>query len=157
MSIPVPAVVETMPLEYQEVFRYLCREMETDQTTEETTINQTTGETFTDRGDPASVDFDENDLTMDNTWNDLDLSSIIDSGASLVLLRVYYDKATEATLEFRENGNSNTANASRLMTIGEQRYGYGDCFVVPDSSGVIEYKASAAFNDVEITVGGWWA
>jgi len=66
------------------------------------------------------------------------------------------DLAVEASLQFRENGNSEAINVSQVQTIGEERHGYGDLIVALDSAGVIEYKASASFNSVEIVVGGWW-
>jgi len=72
VSIPVPVGVEGLPLEIAEVFRYICRNVQA-----ETVAVQQTGQRFVDRGDPAAVDFDETDLTMDNTWRDLDLSSLV--------------------------------------------------------------------------------
>lgn len=157
MGIPVPAVVETMPQEYQEVFRYICRKLETDVSSTETTINQTTGESFVDRGDPASPDFTEADLTLDGSWNSLDLSAIIPSDAVLVLVHGYMEDTVDTdNIHFREPGNSNTANAARLRAGGGFQ-GVNDMLVVPSGQAISYNGSSGASPVIELTVGGWWA
>lgn len=113
------------------------------------------GTVFTDRGDPASVDWDETDLTADGNWHDLNLSSVIPAGATAVLLRVRLE-ATVKTLSFRENGNSSAVNVATLETGGGAGIMRGDLLVAPDANGVIEYNLSGAATSVSITVGGWW-
>lgn len=158
MAIPVPVGVETLSTEMQEIVRYLCRQIDTsERTTVEQTVNQTTGEQFVDRGDPASVDFDETDLTLDSTWRTLDLSSIIPSDATLVLLRGYIvDTVATDDLYFREPGNSNSANVARLRA-GANFNAVNDMLVM-SSGQEIEYNgASGASPSIELVVGGWWA
>ncbi|GAH04535.1 unnamed protein product, partial [marine sediment metagenome] len=68
---------------------------------------------FNDRGDPATDDANEGNLTTDGEWHDLDLSSIAPAGTTAVLLRVsVQDDAASSYVVFRKNGNSNSyANA----------------------------------------------
>lgn len=159
MSIPVPVEVERLPLELQEVVRYICRMVSADATVEEIaqTINQTTGEQFVDRGDPAAADFDETDLTLDGNWHELDLSSIVPADASLVLLRgIMEDTASNDYLQFRTDGNSNAANVATLRAGGSYRAAV-ELLVAP-SGQKIEYRGgSGAAPDIDLTVGGWWA
>jgi len=119
-------------------------------------LTDETGTTLVDRGDPSSADWAIGDLTADNAWHDLDLSSIVPAGAGHVLLRVEGDVAQQQEVLFRENGNSNAYNVSGLKFYGESRTHRDDCIVAVDSSRTIEYKISAALNYLNITVGGWW-
>jgi hypothetical protein len=112
-----------------------------------------------DRGDPAAVDFTQADLTMDNTWRNLDLSAIIaDPDASFVLLRATINDANVGrTLHFRRDGNANAIAIQGLgvLVAGETHEGV---FLVPiPATQIIEYRASAALADVAITVLGWVA
>jgi hypothetical protein len=117
------------------------------------------GAVFVDRGDPAAADFDEGDLTINGSWHDLDLSAIIDAGATLVLLRVAIITGAADKLQFRENGNSNAVN---VATVGAHPAGYtgtfyADVLVAPDASGIIEYRVALGWSGpIDITVGGWW-
>ena len=113
---------------------------------------------FQDRGDPANNDFDENDLTTDGTWNDLDLSSIVSAGAKVVLLSVQIsDDAVSSKLSFRKNGNSNVANISIIRTQVANVVRSTDLVVPCDSNRVIEYNGdNLAFAAILITVKGWW-
>ena len=62
------------------------------------------GGQYVDRGDPSSWDFQEGDLTTDNTWRDLDLSSIVPSGAVAVHLYVLIkDDTANKNIKFRKN------------------------------------------------------
>lgn len=126
-----------------------------------------TGESFTDRGDPATADFDQDDLTWDGSWHDLDLSGIIDVGTTVVLLRVYYYTDTDkGELLFRTNGNTNEKNVVRVQTLhtaltGQDRTAAEDVLVAPDADGVIEYNRtgdlSSTDTTLQLTVGGWWS
>lgn len=115
---------------------------------------------YHDRGDPSSLDFDTElgDLTLDGTWNDLDLSSIVPNGAQQVDLgvEVRHDVAGDQLL-FRKNGNSYIYNKQRCTTGG-----YGNTtwqgFQVQvgcDSNQIIEYSIPSAVERVTITVKGW--
>lgn len=112
---------------------------------------------FVDRGDPSATDFDEGDLTQDGGWYDLDLSSIVPSGAIAVLLLVWIkDDAVNTVLQFRKNGNSDIYNTSILRTQVVNVFNDADTIVACDSNRVIEYKASAAITSLGIIVRGWW-
>lgn len=117
-----------------------------------------TGPEYTDRGDPASVDFDETDLTLDATWRTLDLSSIIDEGAVLVLIRGYIaDTSADDYVLLRTPGNSNEENVAKLRT-GVELDMATDLWVTPDEDGTVEYKGNSGGSpDIRLTVGGWWA
>lgn len=110
-----------------------------------------------DRGDPAAFDTTEAALTMDGAWHDLDLSAIVaDADASFVLLRVLaQDAAPGTTLHFRKNGNAN-AIAIQGMVCDVASQDMEGVFLVPcDTSQVIEYRASAAWDSIDIAVLGW--
>lgn len=112
-----------------------------------------------DRGDPSAWDFEETDLTTDNTWRDLDLSSIVPSGARFVLLGGYVvDNAVGSDIQFRKNGNSNDYHrvgaTTQVIDVG---IGI-DCVVPCDSSRVIEYKATnVTWSQIKILVKGWFS
>lgn len=112
-----------------------------------------------DRGDPAAFDFTEVDLTMDNTWRDLDLSSIVaDPDASWALLRVVMqDSNIGRTLHFRKNGNVNAiAIQGQTIIVADQDHQF--IVLVPcDTGRRIEYRASAAIASVDIAILGWVA
>lgn len=112
-----------------------------------------------DRGDPAAVDFTQADLTMDNTWRNLDLSGIIaDPDASFVLLGVgAMDDTPGKTLHFRKDGNAN-AIAIQGLTIQVDSVPIEAVLLVPiPATQIVEYRASAALTAAAITVLGWVA
>lgn len=112
---------------------------------------------FVDRGDPAVSDWDQDDLTMNNAWHDLDLSAIVPAGAIAVLLLVaFLDDTLNSYLEFRKKGNSNAMNVgvvtATVINVSHQE----DILVACDSNRVIEYHATEDLLSVYITVRGWW-
>jgi len=123
----------------------------------DTTIHHTAPVVFVDRGDPAAVDWDEGDLTEDNTWRDLDVTAITGAGAIAVLLRVniQYNSASPY-ISFRENGNSNNINWSVLANVVANQNHYADMVVRLGAGEVFEYKATASPTSINITVAGWW-
>ena len=112
---------------------------------------------YNDRGDPAAADFDEGDLTMDASWNDLDLSGIVPEETKAVVISAYMlDGTLNATLKFRKNGNSNE-QALHVVRTTVAGVGANATFTVAcDSSRVIEYYASEALTTVAIRVTGWF-
>ncbi len=112
-----------------------------------------------DRGDPAAFDFTEAGLTMDNAWHDLDLSAIVaDPDASFVLLRVLaQDAAPGTTLHFRKNGNANAIAIQGLVCDVASQDMEGVFLVPCDVGQVIEYRASAAWDSIDLAVLGWVA
>ena len=119
-------------------------------------------EKFTDRGDPASYDFAVGDLTTDGTWktagSGLDLSGIVDAGATAVLLRVHViDDALGSTIEFRKSGSSNAINISMVEPPVVNVSLYADLIVPLASDRIVEYKgANVTFTTINIAVKGWW-
>lgn len=113
---------------------------------------------FVDRGDPAAVDFNAGDFTIDGTWRDLDLSSIVPVGAKAVELNVairsYF---VNAFLAFRKNGNTNTSNRIACRTqISNQTIDYQGVVAI-DENRKIEYgNNNTAFMAIEVTVISWW-
>lgn len=117
-----------------------------------------TQHSFVDRGDPAVVDFDQNDLTKDSNWYDLDLSSIVPANTKAILLSVFgAATATNKIIAFRKNGNANEYNAGRLDTQAAGVRLDSQILVACDSSRVVEYFASTAtWLYIGITVCGWF-
>lgn len=116
------------------------------------------GLTWVDRGDPASVDFDKDDLTIDYNWHELDLSTIIPKNAKLVMLRVIVNVMEIGRFcRFRKAGNSNDYNTVKIRTqAGAAEYAV-TTFVSCNTDGVVEYKIqTAVWNKFDITVGGWF-
>lgn len=114
--------------------------------------------TFVDRGDPASADWTQATLTADATWRTLDLSGIIDEGASVVLLRTEI-KATviNKNFELRNPDNSNWPNVSRIKSDIANQENKQDLIVIPNSNREIEYYLSVAtWSKINLTVAGWW-
>lgn len=113
---------------------------------------------YVDRGDPSENDFNVGDLTADGSFHDLDLSSIIDAGSKLVLLRVFLqDDAVQMSLIVRKNGNSNDRATNRIRTQVSNVGIQGIFLVSPDSSGLIEYRLSnTSFTTITINVLGWF-
>lgn len=112
---------------------------------------------FTDRGDPAGPDFTAFSLTQDGQWHDLDLSSIVAAGATLILLWVKLQNSSAGKYCWlRQNGNENAGNISYMETqVADQSQGY-DCQVFCDANRVIEYIFEAdGWAVTDITIKGW--
>lgn len=113
---------------------------------------------FTDRGDPAAADKIASGLIIDSAFHDWDLSAIVPAGATSVLLRVVANNTSaSATLLLRKNGNSNSANVTRLDTQVANIYVFADAVVPCDSNRIIEYYvANSGTWNITLTVAGWW-
>lgn len=114
--------------------------------------------TFIDRGDPAAYDFIANDLTKDDAWHDLDLSGIVPSGSTAVLINLQAKSNGAGNyFQLRTNGNSNSRNVSYITTpVAVVANGF-DCIVPVDSTRIIEYLLSVAtWFTASLTVKGWW-
>lgn len=106
---------------------------------------------------PTSADFDENDLTMDNTYRTLDISSLIpdDTVLALLLVRVHDGSANKSLILCPYGANSGLQNIRTQVnnlwiptTIALIPITYPDQYV--------EYNCDAGIDNVEITVIGWW-
>jgi len=115
------------------------------------------GDVLVDRGDPASYDFTVGDFTCDDNWHDLDLSSIIPSGAACVKIKIaIMDDEVSSSVAFRKNGNSNGIATFSTTTQTANRSLFGQGWVACDSNRVIEYKASnLEFTAINLVVTGW--
>lgn len=114
--------------------------------------------TFIDRGDPATSDFSGPAFTRDGAWHDLDLSAIIPAGATAVLFAFEGENAGVAReAKFREKGNVNDKNRSRMIIQIAMVRLTGD-FVCPlDANRFIQYNLSALGWLANVfTVKGWW-
>jgi hypothetical protein len=114
------------------------------------------GDTFTDRGDPSAADFTQATLTLDATWRDLDLSSIVPEGTKFVHLTGNITHTAAGTfLLLRKNGNTNTVNSKGVVVQVANINQYWDKIVACDASRVVEYYGSASFTSLGITVGSY--
>lgn len=121
-------------------------------------ITDSGGDMFIGRGDPAAYDYNEADLTLDGDWHDLDLSSIVWDGASLVLLRIVVTDETPG-LDFmmRENGQANEINVDSITTQVANQAHQQTFLVSCDSAETVEYKGdNTTWSSIDIVVGGWW-
>jgi len=124
------------------------------------------GGTFVDRGDIADVDgsdYSLGDLTIDGTWNDLDLGTDIPipAGAGAVLLNIIIiDDEHSSVIGFREKGNAGFWNASNIRTQVANVVIEDTTVVALDANREIQYKADngrfAPGATIEVTVRGWW-
>ena len=122
-------------------------------------VGSTPGGIYVPRNsDAAAVDYDVDDFTTDNTWRDLDLSSIVPSGAKAVCVRVQvYDGAAASALRFRKNGNSNDVEIYIIRTQVINVQNDGVAIISLDANRVIEYKGdNLAFSSISFHVMGWF-
>jgi microcystin-dependent protein len=113
---------------------------------------------FHDRGDPASADLTQAEMTTDGNWHDFDMSSIVPDGAKAVVLMVsIMDDVATSQLILRKKGNTNTVSYSGCRTMVANINSTWD-LTVPCSTGrVIEYNATAGtWSAISIVVKGWW-
>lgn len=113
---------------------------------------------FADRGDPAAADFDENDLTLNDAWHDLDLSGIVPEGATAVCLYCsIFAGGIFNYLYLRKKGNANFVNISGLVTQVNGIPNDNDVIVPLDANRVIQYFGETGFpGNLTLTVKGWW-
>ena len=113
---------------------------------------------FTDRGDPATVDFDKDDLTIDGDWHELNLSSIVPSIARAVLLEVDIEAGhIDMEVIFKKVGNTNDINHTGAITKTNNKDQHKTCIVQLTSTRIINYKASVeTWTTINISIRGWW-
>lgn len=110
---------------------------------------------FVDRTTPAAFDFVVGDFTTDETWNELDLSSIVPAGATHALLSiVIWDNVANSTFRLRKVGDSlycfSTGTNVAWMSAG------GHALIGLDSNRKCEYwGTNLAFAGININVLGW--
>ena len=116
------------------------------------------GHKFVDRGDPVDVDFDKNDLTTDNTWNELDLSSIVPISAVSVIFHVVAKQATFGNvIMFRKKGNTNDTNLGALYVQVAAVYVSTEVTIPLAGDAIIEYNASdVVWDTLNINIRAWF-
>ena len=111
---------------------------------------------FQNRGDPASSDFDQSNLTSTSAA-ELDLSSIAPSNTKCVLLALVGRDATAGnTLHVSKNGNSNLVATGRLEAHGGTQLDTNDVIVPVDTDIKIQYQVDSNWDSLSLTVKGWW-
>jgi len=123
--------------------------------------NDAVGWRFIDRGDALDYDFGFGDFVADNTWRELDLSSVvpIEAANKMVMLYIHYKhtSATGGMLKLREKGNNYERNIKvmRILVTNITHYRTSE-MVMLDSDRKIEYcLGSNHLTHLSITVLGW--
>jgi hypothetical protein len=117
---------------------------------------------FVHRGDPATADWHETGskavLNTDNTWRDLDCSSIVPANAVAIMFSIIVeDDAASSSFAIRKNGNSNVFNAAWVRTQVANVLMDNVLISACDENQVVEYKGNnVAFSNIYLTVMGWW-
>lgn len=109
-----------------------------------------------DRGDLAAFDVTEATMTLNNAWQNLDLSAIVPADASWVLLRVQIsDPNVGDNLYFRKDGNANAIATPGIVAQVADIINEAEILVPCSAARIIEYKGNAAITIVNIAVLGW--
>jgi len=113
---------------------------------------------YVDRGDPAAYDFGIGDLTVDGAWHDLALTGLITDSARAVLLDTDFQaNLANKHINFREKGNSNDFNHSKISTIVAAQDQHDIVIVSPDDAKTVQYNIdTATWDHINMTVRGWW-
>lgn len=114
--------------------------------------------TFIDRDHLNVADFNIADLTQGSVWTELDLSGIIPTNASAVLLHVRgTNTAIEEIIRFRPHWQTAHKYRCQLRTAVANVGGNANPVVAVDSERKIEYYMSGInWSLVWFTVHGWW-
>jgi uncharacterized protein YxeA len=133
-----------------------CDNFTTDTVTVSTlTVTYSMG-SYEDRGNLTKDDFHEA-YTFDGTWYDLDLSTIVPTYTSAILIEVsIQDGTAEKQAGFRENGDVNAYNAAYIYTQVADIHTTREIIVQCDSDRKIEYMGDAGIDELNITIRGWW-
>jgi len=110
------------------------------------------------RGEPGGFDFDQGDLTTDEAWHDLDLSSIIPAGTVAVDLVVSVtDETAGNVIYFRKNGLASNYTSPKIRTQVANIQITDNILVPVDSNGKIEYlTTNTTWTEIKIVVSGWF-
>lgn len=113
---------------------------------------------FVDRGDPATYDWTEIDLTTDGTWRDLDCSAIVPSNATAILFNcIIEDDAAGSEFRLRENGASNAINMGIVRTQVVNLPNDKTFIIACNFAQIVEYYGTnVAFTSIDLVVSGWW-
>jgi hypothetical protein len=108
------------------------------------------------RGDPASVDKTESDLSVTTTWTDLDLSAIIPPGVKTINLICSLTGSAGSMLKFRRNGQTGDKSVAVISASVDSVSVFEDLITTCDSNRVIEYYRTGGISAATLTVKGWW-
>lgn len=116
-------------------------------------------EYYVSRGDVADPDFTEANLTLDNTWRALDVSSTIPAGAKghPIRFNLYCNCAAAAGKSIALGGSATPGGnliTAKVHVAGISGRATGD--VVCNAGGYVWYRASAATDEIDIYTVGWW-
>lgn len=115
------------------------------------------GSGFVDRGDNATIDFDQSIISVNGAWTELDLSNIVPPTAKAVALRVHLvDSVVGTKLTFRKMGNSNSANVNEVEVNVANVSIYNTMIVPCNETPSIEYLQSDDIQAINVNVIGWW-
>ncbi len=110
------------------------------------------------RGDPGPVDYVVGDLTIDDNWHVLDISSIVPAGAQAVDIRVTYTNTTiNRELAFKKEGQTFGTVGLSFITQVASLANKGNGLIALNDDRKIEYKVRDAGNwlGISITIKGW--
>ncbi len=116
------------------------------------------GETYVDRGDPSAFDWAVGNFTLDGTWRDLDLSSIVPAGAAdkpVYLLVDIQDNVAATSVSFRTKGNTDVYNVLSMRVVIANQLHRMQGWVVCDASRFIQYYGSPGLVTLNVLVRGW--
>ncbi len=116
------------------------------------------GPGYVDRGDAATFDFTAADLTIDDDWHDLDLSTVIPSGSTAVHLRHFVQSNNiSARIRFRKKGHTGFANIADSQIQASTRPFPDDKIIGLDEDRFIQYRVfNTMYTNIFITVAGWF-
>lgn len=119
-------------------------------------VNLALGDTYVDRGASEAWDFSLVDLTCDNTWRELDLSSIVPAGAKEVKIRLRLRAtAIDEYVIFRQNGVITIYNIAAQRTVVANVVHDVNVEVSCDTNRVVEYLGSLNVSHADIFIRGW--
>lgn len=112
---------------------------------------------FVDRGQMPAFDYTLANFTTDGTWRDLDLSSIVPSGARAVVLRIQIgDNLINQGFSLRQNGDTGYGECNLITQVANQ-YIESQDVVSCDTNRIIEYfAANTTWTTISIYVCGWY-
>lgn len=115
------------------------------------------GHTITYRGTVDNPDFTEGNLTIDGSYHELDLSSIIPVGsfAALITINVKCNAVGDsiALIHPGDSGNERSVFKTQVNVLNKYSSGYGIVFC--DTSRIIKYKVSTGVTVLQIHICGW--
>ena len=111
---------------------------------------------FQYRGDITEYDFTVTDFTIDHSWHNLDLSSIVPLNAKAVQLSIIAN-ADAAGKMIRIKKAGSVLNICYIATQILDQY-VGNSITVPlDNMGIVEYDIDIAnWSNISVVVMGWW-